>query len=44
MGGTVDGKHGDHVMLAPPYIINEAHAAEITDKLASAIEAALVGV
>ena len=44
MGGTVDGLHGDHVLLAPPYIINDTHCAEITDKLASAIEAALAGV
>ena len=44
MGGTVDGLHGDHVLLAPPYIINDTHCAEITDKLVSAIEAALAGV
>ncbi len=43
MGGTVDGKHGDHVLLAPPYIVNDAHCAEITDKLSQAIEAALTG-
>ena len=41
MGGTVDGKHGDHVLLAPPYIIDGSHSAEIADKLASAIQAAL---
>ena len=44
MGGTVDGKHGDHVLLAPPYIIDGTHCAEITEKLAAAVEAALVGV
>ena len=44
MGGTVDGKHGDHVLLAPPYIINDAHRAEITEKLAAAVEAALAGI
>ena len=44
MGGTVDGKHGDHVLLAPPYIIDGTHSAEITEKLAQAVEAALVGV
>ena len=44
MGGTIDGKHGDHVLLAPPYIINEAHAAEITDKLLDAIQASVAGV
>lgn len=41
MGGTVDGKHGDHVLLAPPYIIDESHLAEIVDKLPKAVNAAL---
>ena len=43
MGGTVDGRHGDHVLLAPPYIIDSKHCAEITNKLSHAIEAALTG-
>lgn len=43
MGGTIDGKHGDHVMLAPPYIIDAGHRMEIIDKLSAAIDAALVG-
>jgi adenosylmethionine-8-amino-7-oxononanoate aminotransferase len=42
MGGTVDGLHGDHVLLAPPYIIDDAHCAEITGKLAGAMAAALI--
>jgi adenosylmethionine-8-amino-7-oxononanoate aminotransferase len=33
MGGLVDGTAGDHVMLAPPFIIDERHVEEITDKL-----------
>jgi adenosylmethionine-8-amino-7-oxononanoate aminotransferase len=41
MGGTVDGLHGDHVLLAPPYIIDSGHCDEIVDKLAAAIQAAL---
>lgn len=44
MGGTVDGKHGDHVLLAPPYNIDGKHCAEITDKLSEAVEAALAGI
>ena len=44
MGGTVDGRHGDHVLLAPPYIIDSAHCAEIIDKLSLAIDAALAGI
>lgn len=41
MGGAIDGLRGDHVLLAPPYIINAGHCAEIVDKLAAAIDAAL---
>jgi len=29
MGGTIDGRRGDHVLLAPPFIIDESHVAEI---------------
>ncbi|MFZ5558524.1 MAG: aspartate aminotransferase family protein [Pseudomonadota bacterium] len=41
MGGTIDGQRGDHVLLAPPFIIGPAQVAEIGDKLAGAIDAAL---
>ncbi|MDM8165951.1 aspartate aminotransferase family protein [Roseovarius sp.] len=41
MSGTIDGKHGDHVMLAPPFIISDAQLDELTDKLAIAIELAI---
>lgn len=44
MGGTVDGMHGDHVLLAPPFLIDEAHIEEITDSLDAAIAAALRGI
>ncbi|MCM2561308.1 aspartate aminotransferase family protein [Lutimaribacter sp. EGI FJ00015] len=40
-GGTVDGKHGDHVLLAPPYIISEDQIDELVDKLARAIDTAI---
>ncbi len=33
MGGTIDGKQGDHVLLAPPFIIEDNHIDEIIDKL-----------
>ncbi|MCV6825099.1 MULTISPECIES: aspartate aminotransferase family protein [Halocynthiibacter] len=33
MGGTVDGRIGDHVLLAPPFILTDEHITEITDKL-----------
>ncbi len=39
--GTVDGRSGDHVLIAPPYIIDESHVDEIVDKVATAIDAAL---
>jgi len=38
MAGTLDGVSGDHVVLAPPYIITEAQLDEIVDKLARSIE------
>jgi adenosylmethionine-8-amino-7-oxononanoate aminotransferase len=40
MGGTIDGKYGDHVLLAPPFIINETQIEEITEKLISSINEA----
>ena len=41
MGGTIDGLHGDHILLAPPYIIDRRHVDEIVGKLAGAIDACL---
>lgn len=41
MGGAIDGRLGDHVLLAPPFIVNDGHVAEIVDKLAPAIDAAV---
>ncbi|SEI02955.1 aspartate aminotransferase family protein [Paracoccus alkenifer] len=43
MGGTIDGRLGDHVLLAPPYIISDAEIAELVDKLAGAIDGAIAG-
>jgi adenosylmethionine-8-amino-7-oxononanoate aminotransferase len=37
--GSVDGDLGDHVLLAPPYIVSEDQAGEIVARLARAIEA-----
>jgi len=42
-GGTVDGTRGDHVLLAPPFIISEDEVDELVDKLGGAIDAALAG-
>jgi len=40
-GGLVDGKSGDHVMLAPPFIVDASHIAEIVDKLGRTVDAVL---
>jgi adenosylmethionine-8-amino-7-oxononanoate aminotransferase len=37
MGGTIDGRQGDHVLLAPPFIIEDQHIDEIVDKLDQAL-------
>lgn len=41
MAGTIDGKRGDHILLAPPFIIEDAQIEELADKLAGAVAAAL---
>ena len=37
MGGTVDGKEGDHILLAPPFISSEDEIAMIVERLNRAI-------
>jgi adenosylmethionine-8-amino-7-oxononanoate aminotransferase len=37
MGGTLDGKRGDHVLLAPPYILTDDQLSEMLDKLERAL-------
>jgi adenosylmethionine-8-amino-7-oxononanoate aminotransferase len=41
MGGTIDGRLGDHVLLAPPFITTEAQIGEIVSLLGEAVDAAL---
>jgi len=41
MQGTRDGKIGDHILLAPPFIITDEQVDEVTGKLTSAIETVL---
>ncbi|MGF1560844.1 MAG: aspartate aminotransferase family protein [Geminicoccaceae bacterium] len=41
MGGTIDGQRGDHILLAPPFILDEAQIDEIVERLALAIDTAL---
>jgi adenosylmethionine-8-amino-7-oxononanoate aminotransferase len=39
MGGTIDGARGDHVLLAPPYIIDAATIDTIVERLGDAVDA-----
>ncbi|WP_428538944.1 aspartate aminotransferase family protein [Rhodopila sp.] len=41
MGGTIDGRQGDHVILAPPYIANAGDIDTIVQRLGDAVDAAL---
>jgi adenosylmethionine-8-amino-7-oxononanoate aminotransferase len=43
MGGTIDGTHGDHVILAPPYIATATDIDTIVERLGDAVDAALAG-
>ena len=40
-GGTIDGLHGNHILLAPPFIINEGHISELVEKLGETVDGAL---
>ena len=40
-GGTIDGRHGDHVLLAPPFIMSEDEMDLLVDRLDRAIATAL---
>ena len=40
-GGGADGVRGDHVLLAPPFIIEEAQIRDLVDILGDAIDAAI---
>ena len=42
-GGTVDGVRGDHVLLAPPYIVSDDEIDMIVTRLGAAIDDALTG-
>lgn len=37
MNGTIDGQRGDHILLAPPFIITEAQIDELVSKLAASL-------
>ncbi|VWC65954.1 aminotransferase [Burkholderia lata] len=41
MGGTIDGVHGDHILVAPPFICTAQQIDTIVERLSGAIGAAL---
>ncbi|WP_027998044.1 aspartate aminotransferase family protein [Sinorhizobium arboris] len=41
MGGTIDGQRGDHVLLAPPFIVAREDVDQIVERLGDAIDAAI---
>lgn len=38
-GGTVDGRRGAHILLAPPFIAEDQHFAELADRLERILQA-----
>jgi adenosylmethionine-8-amino-7-oxononanoate aminotransferase len=44
MGGTVDGRYGDHVLLAPPFIASDGELDLIAQRLDAAIGAAIASI
>jgi adenosylmethionine-8-amino-7-oxononanoate aminotransferase len=41
MGGTIDGRRGDHVLIAPPFIVTESDVDTIVNRLGDAVDAAI---
>ncbi|HEY3792468.1 MAG TPA: aspartate aminotransferase family protein [Bradyrhizobium sp.] len=41
MGGTIDGIKGDHILLAPPFIVNREQVDTIVERLGDAVDAAI---
>ncbi|WP_116597735.1 aspartate aminotransferase family protein [Primorskyibacter marinus] len=44
MPGTRDGRHGDHVLLAPPFIATEAELDEMVDRLSRAVDTVMADI
>ncbi len=40
-GGTIDGQRGDHILLAPPFILTEEQADEIVQRLEDTLDAVI---
>ena len=43
MGGTIDGRRGDHVLLAPPYNVTTEQIGMIVSRFGDAVDAAVAG-
>ncbi|WDZ96988.1 aspartate aminotransferase family protein [Herbaspirillum sp. WKF16] len=41
MGGTIDGRNGDHILLAPPFIATQQDVSDIVGRLSEAVSAAV---
>ena len=41
MPGTIDGRHGDHNMLAPPFIVTSSDIDRIVERFGDAVDAAI---
>lgn len=41
MGGTIDGVRGDHVLIAPPFIVDKEIVDAIVERLGEAVDAAI---
>jgi hypothetical protein len=44
MGGTIDGRQGDHVLLAPPFIVSATEVEQIVLRLDRALQQTLEAV
>ena len=40
-GGTIDGRRGDHVLLAPPFTVSVAELDAIVERLGEAVDASI---
>ena len=43
MGGTIDGARGDHVLLAPPFIVSDDEIDLLVERLVEAVDTAIAG-
>ena len=41
MGGAIDGVRGDHILLAPPFIVSEGQIDAIVERLGDAVDVAI---